>query len=127
MLLHKAHEEADSRKRYHKGYDTARKENGRLGAGERVALEEVLHQAQARGAHHNGDGQVERELRHNGARAPQDEAADDGGAGARGARHNGEHLEEADAQGRLPVEVVNVLDAGVRVCHLRDCELLLRL
>jgi hypothetical protein len=35
--------------------------------------------------------------------------------------------EEANAQGRLPVEVVDVLDAGVRVCHLRDRELLLRL
>ena len=117
MLLDEAHEEPDDQYGDDERDEAADAEDGELCGRERVALEEELHEAQPRGTHHDGDCEVERELCRDGARAAEQQATDDGGAGTRGARHHGEHLEDAYADGRSPTELAHALDAGVDVCQ----------
>ena len=106
MTTDKAHEPFDGDERNHKGHDAAHAQDGDLVGAKRAALNEVLDQLERARTKHDGDGQEERKLGRHRTRAAQQQAADDGGTGAGCTRHQRKHLEAADAQRRLPAQVL---------------------
>lgn len=109
---HEAHKPLDGNERHHKGDDAAHAQDGDFVGAERAALNKVLDQLERARTKHDGNGQEERELRRHRARAAQQQAADDRGAGARCARNQRKHLEATDTQRGLPAQILERSDGA---------------